>query len=239
MELGNLFFGNSRGKYEVPREFVNLPEWITLMYEKVQVQDYHCRVSEFKEDGQERTCSIPPTECGGFKLKINGEVIFELFPYYWGDCTCGAEEKNEEIEEKLFNELLTKEERQIYTSVPDCCDNGCPADDLFDFFNLNELRKIKSKCTCGQVQKNIEILEAQEKIRSKTDAYEKRLSEELIGHSDNCLLVKNNFIYHPGKEDELRIQWYKYPFRDAYMNRDICKEEFQDIILDCINSFPE
>lgn len=39
-----------------------------------------------------------------------------------------------------------------------------------------------------------------------------------------------NFIYYP---KEIYISWYKWPFRDAYINQDITYEEFCEIIDDC------
>jgi len=42
--------------------------------------------------------------------------------------------------------------------------------------------------------------------------------------------VKPNFIYKP---DDLVIEWYKYPFRNAYSNVKLDKELFTKILKDC------
>lgn len=74
MELGNMIFGNSRGEFEIPRHSGYEHELYRLFsvvqgveYEKV---DSYCE--PFEND------------------------IFSLFPYYWGDCTCGINEENDE-----------------------------------------------------------------------------------------------------------------------------------------------
>ena len=67
MELGNLFFGVSRGEYEVPRH---------KGYEKELYRLFH------------RLGNTDVTYPNDFT-----NDVFEIHPYYWGDCTCGYEEK--------------------------------------------------------------------------------------------------------------------------------------------------
>ena len=43
------------------------------------------------------------------------------------------------------------------------------------------------------------------------------------------MLLKHNFVYHPSQEDEFWIDWYKYPFRNSYCNKDLSKKEILDI----------
>ena len=38
------------------------------------------------------------------------------------------------------------------------------------------------------------------------------------------------------KPSEFKLQWYKYPLRDPYVNMDITHEQFLDILRDCTNS---
>ena len=38
------------------------------------------------------------------------------------------------------------------------------------------------------------------------------------------------------KPSGFKLQWYKYPLRDPYVNMDISHEQFLDILRDCINS---
>lgn len=50
---------------------------------------------------------------------------------------------------------------------------------------------------------------------------------------DETIAKLPNFVYKP---TNLEIQWYKYPFRDAYSNQDIELEEFQEILKCCEQS---
>ena len=141
MEIGNLLFGNSRGNFEIDREEFSkcYSYWNDLL------ETIHCSVYGFY-NGKNKEYE---TKTGGFKCDL-----FEINPYYWGECTCGAD----------------------------------------DFDDNRE-------------------------------------------HSVDCLLVKPNFIYSSKnkKMQNLTIKWYKYPFRDAYSNRAITPEEFNEILLDCLS----
>ena len=70
MELGNLIFGHSRGEYSIPRT----KEWEIMIISLL----YVCSEDSFLVS--------PPS----FENKV-----FLIFPYYWGDCTCGYQEKEE------------------------------------------------------------------------------------------------------------------------------------------------
>jgi len=54
-----------------------------------------------------------------------------------------------------------------------------------------------------------------------------------LGHESDCLLMKDNFHHKP---TGFGLQWYKYALRDAYMNKDISRKEFEGIVEDCIRS---
>lgn len=113
---------------------MDIPEWDTLL-EKCGCDSRGVYTNSLNINNE--------SKYNGFK-----NSTFEIFPYYWGDCTCGGNEKNIE-------------------------------------------------CT------------------------------------NDCLLMKPNFIYFP---DETIINWYKYPFRSAYSNKDLKKKEWKNIFKKCINS---
>lgn len=47
--------------------------------------------------------------------------------------------------------------------------------------------------------------------------------------------AKNEYhFWH--KPSGFKLQWYKYPLRDPYVNMDISHEQFLDILRDCTNS---
>ena len=87
MELGNLLFGNSRGSFSIPRDFVNTEEWQKLL-DLCNVDFYgHCTSLENSQFYDKKT--------QGFKC-----MLFEIHPYYWGDCDCGRDDE-EDIENHL------------------------------------------------------------------------------------------------------------------------------------------
>lgn len=53
------------------------------------------------------------------------------------------------------------------------------------------------------------------------------------GHESTCRFVQPNFLYKP---TGFRINWYKYPFRDAYMTPPVDPEEWRRIVRHCIES---
>ena len=240
MELGNLIFGNSRGNYEVNRDLVNCEEWIRLVHILLQVEDYHCSIGEYYQDYKtndldykKRTNKLTPNEYGGFSFIQNGEIIFEIFPYWWGDCTCGVDEENEKLSQKWKDELFTQKEWKDYMTFEDWCKDDCPASFLIDENEGKSDDELLSICTCGTINRNIKIKKRKEKIRNKIKEYERREHEEYISHKDNCCLVKPNFIYHPTKDDCFSIEWYKYPFRDSYANKHLSNNEIRAIFSEC------
>lgn len=240
MELGNLVMGNSRGPIEVDRELVNSKEWEYLVHILLQVEDYHCSIDkkyfqDYKNDLEfkERTNNLLPNKYGGYVCEYNGEIIFEIFPYWWGDCTCGAEEENYKLEKKWKNELFTPYQWKTYMTFEDWCDDACPACSWKKENQDKTKDELLKICNCGIVKKNIRLINRKEKLKDKIKEYERREIEESIPHKEECLLLKHNFVYHPGQEDEFWIDWYKYPFRDSYMNKQLTNDEIKNIWNEC------
>ena len=239
MELGNMLFGNSRGSFPVDRSLVDSKEWVYLVHTLLQTEDYHCSIDKkyyfdyIDMVSKERTNNLKANEYGGYTCTYNGQVIFELFPYYWGECNCGANEKNEELERQWRNELFTQEEWDVYMTFNEWCDSDCPACDWLKDNKGKSKEELREICTCGSYDKNDKIKIAKEKIKDKIVEYERRENEEYIPHKNDCLLLKHNFVYHPGEEDEFWIEWYKYPFRDSYMNKKLTNEQIKEIWRDC------
>jgi hypothetical protein len=53
-------------------------------------------------------------------------------------------------------------------------------------------------------------------------------------HKETCPCSWPNFHYKP---TDLRIEWYKYPFRDSYSNKSFTVEEFVEILDKCVEEF--
>lgn len=47
---------------------------------------------------------------------------------------------------------------------------------------------------------------------------------------------KKNEYHFWHKPSGFKLQWYKYPLRDPYVNMDISHEQFLDVLRDCTNS---
>ncbi len=156
-----------------------------------------------------------------------GNDVFVVMPYYWGDCTCGYYKREREwlicnphkdscyqkdywnIPDYLLSLTLSDEDRFIDEAIkPLYIKHG------FDVTEKNWWRGYESRCDCGR------------------DERWRRWLEENY-HSDDCMLMKPNFLYKP---TGFQIKWGISPLRDGYMNQDITLEEFAKIIDDCIKS---
>ena len=239
-ELGNLIFGISRGIYNFPdRDLVDSKEWKTLM-NLLQVEDYHCSMGDYYFDyedncNKQRSNGLVPNNYGGYTCKNKeGQVVFEIFPYWWGDCTCGAEEYNAQMEEDLMNSIFSKEERAVFEDIEDWCDDDCPACDWKPENTRKTPEELDLMCTCGTRNKNKELNEKKKAIEEKVKQFYQEYEEKSKGHEDDCLLLKHNFVFMPKTENEVWIDWYKYPFRDSHTNIELTEEMFKKIILICI-----
>ena len=166
MELGNLFFGNSRGKYPLEdRNLVHSEEWQTL----IKLTDF-----TYKK----------------FTLEKDGEIIFELNPYYWGECDCGADKENAKKENQIINKYLSKSERKVYFQHEYYCDNNCPADRYsFEIDNIEKTNEeLLPYCICGNIAKNINLEKQKQKILPKTRIMEQEILENVIAKE----MVKGN-----------------------------------------------
>ena len=239
MEMGNLLFGNSRGNYPVPRQLVENKEWRKLICDYIQMQDLFCTLEDYYSPSDsdktlKRDNKLIPSTYGGYVCKDdNDEILFEIFPYYWGECTCGADDYNCNLEMNLRNKYYTKEQLKIIDYIDQWCLDNCPECDCIDE-NLEKTTEELSKiCKCGKQHKNLIMHQKQTELNDITQQYKKDMQLFLKDHNEDCLLLKHNFIYHPGKSDEFHIDWYKYPFRDAYMNENKSIEEIELILKNC------
>lgn len=78
MELGNLLFGHSRGNYPLiyRQELQSSKEWNKLL-DLINCDSYGIY---YGDDVSHKT------SLEGYKCEL-----FEINPYYWGECDCGAE----------------------------------------------------------------------------------------------------------------------------------------------------
>lgn len=153
--------------------------------------------------------AMNPESPNGYGENFDNE-IFSMMPYYWGDCTCGCDCP---IHKKACDKE-TKWSQWVEDRIEFACGkadkNGFAQIDISKFPKF-EKKNPAPKCTCGAEK------------------------EWVVGdkHKSDCLLMRPNFHYKP---TSFQIQWYKYPFRDSYMNEALELDDFRKIIKECIAS---
>lgn len=191
MELGNLFFGHSCGAVKVPR---------TASYEG----PIYALIESM------------PEESSGYGYAFENEV-FKMRPYYWGDCTCGFDEKDAKWSEE--NKHLKTCYQAEYNRIPG---NGALGKKDADIKALCERRGIPwdngrgcaVHCDCG---------------------YQKRWEEFAANndHTSSCPIVEPNFLYKPTGYE---LRWYKYPLRDSYASHKLSAAQFMAMMNKCVES---
>jgi hypothetical protein len=185
MELGNFFFGNSRGDY--PLERGKWQNEFSRIFELSKLDVYTAFENE----------------------------VFSIFPYYWGECTCGNANAIDKFEEEYnhsadcFLTKVTEFENSLEANGVKRCSP--------EWYNRVEAFVVASGlegCTCGFEEK-----------------YDKFVEEH--PHTAECLLVKPNFLYKPTGYE---INWYKYPLRDSYANKKLSFRQFSEMVDACIKS---
>jgi len=209
-----MFFGNSRGSFTIERHEGFEGVWQRLC-RKIHIDSYG-----FREDKS----PLKENDYGG----VDSEHIW-VMPYYWGDCVCGYDER----EEAWRNDNHHKDGCYRTLVREDMISKGCKASrlggyDMPKHWSYDKYSKVQDEvrqkwcehfglpypsgcavhCTCDY-----------------NDRWHKFLEEN--DHSDACPIVLPNFI---DKETGFTISWYKYPFRDAYMSDLIGVGDFEDII---------
>ena len=186
MELGNICFGNSRGKYPVDRS-----DFDPAIYYLIDALDG----DQFFEN-----------------------ETFVIRPYYWGDCTCGYEDKEEvwsdENKHQSHCYQIEYSEIQVRHEGKSSDSDFAEVEELCKRFDMSYPAGADFHCTCDY-----------------KDRWAQFLAEN--NHKADCPIIQHNFEYKP---TGFCLDWYKYPLRDSYMNQDITPKEFRGIIFKCLES---
>jgi len=236
MELGNMIFGNSRGSYHIERD---------AGYEEQLERLFDAYASDRDNSWRE------------YGVEFENEV-FAVFPYYWGDCTCGFDEmdmawwKAHLHGSECYQTALRKGRAANRKLV------GLPVEKgWFDGFDIEAETPEPGVKILTFAPKEDER-EAHEKSRQLDDElYEKLCAEyglpahgcaihctcgvdneydkwrEAHDHDPQCPLVKSNFLHKP---TGFSISWYKYPLRDSYMSEQLTVRQFAAIVDKCVES---
>lgn len=214
MEMGNLLFGNSRGSVPIERQ-TGYEDQLKRLLDAGRVDWWH----------------------GGETFEND---TFIARRYYWGDCTCGWEVKDWEFTEKHRPECyqsLVDGELQKEGWLTDKCGFLRPPEHL----SYDEYSKIQDRIRkrfCKEMELSFPECCAVHCTCDMAERYTRY--RQVVGFPDGCLesceTRQPNFLHKP---TGLRIEWYKYPLRDAYFNRECSLDEFKAIIDSCIASVEE
>jgi hypothetical protein len=211
LELGNALFGNSRGTIEITR---------SEGYEEIFLKLLNA-------------CDLDSYGIPGFE-----NDTFVIRPYNWRGCSCGFDSlSTEEVKHRencYQSELKRKQlETGYYT-------------EKYGILSIKEITKLdlaekQEELICKKLclKHNIPWNNGIGSLAHCTCDFDKRYAEHIAkmgfpkGHKKDCLEILPNFCHKPSG---IEIQWYKYPLRDSYFNKEISLEEFSEIIDGCISS---
>lgn len=137
--------------------------------------------------------------------------VFEMHPYWWGDCECGHAEAeaewdvaNRHADECYQAELERRGGWDYKSGVAErlASEWGLPA------------HGCAAHCTCD--------------YKARWQAW---LDEH--AHDDRCPIVLPNFRHKPSG---IEVTWYKYIGRGSYLNREVSFDEWRTLIDECIRS---
>jgi hypothetical protein len=165
----------------------------------------------------------------GYGVEFDNQV-FSMFPFYWGDCTCGfdgIEEYDPPHDDGCYQVELKA--REIEAGVHYSQDSRLPYDELRALRDtiydaLTEKYGLSRfgcavHCTCTRKRRWQEWFDAN------------KLGPD--GHASDCLLVVPNFLHKPSG---LRIDWYKWIGRDTKTSRPVSPAEWRAIFDECVAS---
>lgn len=194
VELGQALFGNKWEQHEVPgyveRDLYSLCELIEALYPEVGADGWRAYSHHVDND------------------------VFEMHPYYWGDCTCGFDERNDEWHnshqhaDSCYQTVLNQRCIEQKLSLSQA------AEQLAREWKLPQIGCVVH-CTCNF-----------------NDEYQKWREEN--DHDPRCPEVLPNFLHKPSG---LAVHWYKYLGRSMTCNREVLSLlDWQQIRNECEES---
>ena len=142
--------------------------------------------------------------------------VFMMFPYYWGDCTCGYEEKALE----WYSTHKHKEScyQAEYNKIEDTLHNDKEAKELCKKFGIawDEGKGSAIHCTCGFNEESMKWENENE-------------------HKDDCPMIRPNFLHKP---TGFSVSWYKYIGRGMNFEN-ISKRGWEKVLKECFESIKQ
>ena len=137
--------------------------------------------------------------------------VFEMHPFWWGDCTCGwddmqydFEENNPHEEHCYQSELKRRNPESPYTEAAKLAEErGLP------------LQGSAIHCDCAHKE------------------LENEFYAEHPSHESGCKIMEPNFIHYGS---DFQVSWYKYIGRGMEVNRDLTLAQWASILEECLLS---
>lgn len=203
----------------------------------VSAADATCDAPDFIGEGlyclSERLGSLRPEEqahgalggAWGYGQDYSNST-FEMFPYYWGDCTCGFEHRQDEWDaanghaadcyqaalarlhakrQKASGERATRASDRVYELARDA---------LCDRFGLSRDVCCEVHCTCSHDDDMMAW-------RAEND------------HDPRCPSARPNFFH---RKSGLAVYWYKWIGRGMTCNLEVTPSDWFAIVADCMAS---
>jgi hypothetical protein len=212
VELGNLFFGHSRGEFSVPREW----------------QDLFC---DFLERCGFDSYGYMNDELEKKYLHTNYALEDHL-----KDCNLSVEQVKKEgqfiKEDKYGTEYIFSDKRYLIVSHPDE-----DYDEAFD--NWFEMEPEDSD---DLYRKYCEFEPDPDNYGKTEEVYELEGFESHMHYFDNDVFIVRPYYWGDSDEiselpnfefGDFELRWYKYPLRDSYCNMDISFEDFKKMLETC------
>lgn len=157
-------------------------------------------------------------DSGGYAQDFKNDV-FEIHPYYWGECSCGYEG----VEEAWHSKNKHKQE---------CYQTGYSAI-KYDWNKQQKKHEAAAKELCEKhgIDWNGGLGSA---VHCTCD-YRERWREfcKENSHKPECGVVLPNFRHF---KTGIEVRWYKYIGRGMSCNKDLTAVEFGGIVKECIDS---
>lgn len=242
IELGNLLFGHSRGEYHVPREwqdtfctFLENCGFDSYGYTDDKLEKYIKTDYGYYEDVYPTNTSIKDVLKNGTHLRempytefIMKGISYRGNYYKYNDkLYLILPDFSPEYLEKL--ELYDDEFLNWLCDLSDADYEKYMNDELIVPAEISTLEP--SIDEAGIIESMYEVIERESHIHFfDNDVFS--LRPYYWGESDE-LAEKPNFVFKP---TGFELSWYKWPFRDSYMSKNISYGEFCDMIDKCKQS---
>lgn len=172
----------------------------------------------------------------GYGVEFTNDV-FEMHPFWWGDCTCGYED----IEYKFYKSI-SHEDHCYQTEIKERLEaegfklnaDGWLEDEGDFDLDTSEKYHVRKSEISTEVAKKYGLSDIGLYIHC-TCTYKEKESAWYAenDHKKDCRIAIPNFRHFASG---LEISWYKYIGRSMEINKDVNLQEWTTIFVDCINS---